>query len=170
TPDNKKLLAELAEVIIPKTDTPGAKEAGVAAFIERMMRDCYSPFHQANFLKGLATANAEAKKLKAPNFVMAKKAQKIEVMKTLEAMAVAEAKKAENEAKQVDSESGLVKENQKKKGEVEKAVPFFNILRELTVFGYFWSEKGANTLQFIPIPGRFEGCMKIAPGTKPYAH
>ncbi|MFZ1790646.1 MAG: gluconate 2-dehydrogenase subunit 3 family protein, partial [Saprospiraceae bacterium] len=46
---DQNLLAELAEVIIPKTNTPGAKEAGVGPFIELMLKDCYSPIQQAHF-------------------------------------------------------------------------------------------------------------------------
>ena len=34
-------LAELCETIIPTTDTPGAKAAGVADFVKKMLADCY---------------------------------------------------------------------------------------------------------------------------------
>ncbi len=37
----KSLIAEVADVIIPATTTPGAKEAGAQNFIIRVMRDCY---------------------------------------------------------------------------------------------------------------------------------
>ena len=48
------LLAEVADVIIPETDTPGAKEAGAHEFIIRVMRDCYELEPQQNFYAGLA--------------------------------------------------------------------------------------------------------------------
>ena len=41
TNEQQSLLAEVTEQIIPKTDTPGAIEAGVPAFVEMMLRDCY---------------------------------------------------------------------------------------------------------------------------------
>ncbi len=51
----QKIVAEIAELIIPKTDTVGAKDVGVPAFIEMMLRDCYkTPEHQS-FLDGLAS-------------------------------------------------------------------------------------------------------------------
>ncbi len=51
----QKIIAEIAELIIPKTDTVGAKDVGVPAFIEMMLRDCYkTPEHQS-FLDGLAS-------------------------------------------------------------------------------------------------------------------
>src|SRR5690606_187211 len=46
-------LGEIAETILPKTATPGAKEAGVGAFIPVMVRDCYTPEDQKVFLEGL---------------------------------------------------------------------------------------------------------------------
>ena len=52
--EQEKLLAEVAEVIIPTTDTPGAKAAGVAQFIVRVMRDCYQREEQEKFYAGLA--------------------------------------------------------------------------------------------------------------------
>jgi hypothetical protein len=43
--DFKSLVAEIADVIIPKTDTPGAKDVGVGPFIELVLKDCYSTKH-----------------------------------------------------------------------------------------------------------------------------
>src|ERR1700680_2012245 len=45
----RMLLDEVADVIIPATDTPGAKEAGVEQFIVRVMRDCYPKEEQERF-------------------------------------------------------------------------------------------------------------------------
>ena len=46
-------MARVAELIIPKTDTPGAIDAGVPAFIEVMLRDGYTKPVQDVFLAGL---------------------------------------------------------------------------------------------------------------------
>jgi hypothetical protein len=167
--DYKTLLSELAEVIIPKTNTPGAKEAGVGPFIEKMLKDCYSSIQQEHFQKGLAEVETQAKKI-GGSYVSLAADKKIEVMKVMRDLAKKEAEASETKAKQMDVESGLTKQDQKKKNEVEIPVPFFNLLRELTTFGYFTSEPGATkALNHIPIPGRFEGCIKITPETKAYA-
>lgn len=55
------LLAEVADVIIPTTDTPGAKAAGVEQFIIRVMRDCYVMAEQETFYAGLAKLDADSK-------------------------------------------------------------------------------------------------------------
>lgn len=167
--DYQTLVAELAEVIIPKTDTPGAKEAQVGSIIEVMLKDCYSSLQQEHFLKGLEDVEVESKKI-GGKFVDLTADQKVEVVKIMVQKAKDESVQNEEKAKQVDTESGLTKEEQKKKDEVEVPVPFFRILKELTLFGYFTSEPGATqALDFVPIPGRYEGCMKMEPGQKAYA-
>ncbi len=57
--DPAALLAELAEVIIPTTDTPGAKAAGVEKFIVRVLRDCHTPEEVTRFYAGLSTLERE---------------------------------------------------------------------------------------------------------------
>lgn len=54
------LLAEVADVIIPTTDTPGAKAAGAEQFIIRVMRDCYPLQEQEAFYAGLAKLEADS--------------------------------------------------------------------------------------------------------------
>jgi hypothetical protein len=59
TPEQEALLAEVADVIIPTTDTPGAKAAGVEQFIIRVMRDCFVKKQQESFYASLAKLDAD---------------------------------------------------------------------------------------------------------------
>lgn len=61
--DQVSLLNEIAETIIPATDTPSAKAAKLGHFMALMVKDCYSPKDQNIFIDGIG-------KLK---FVMQKK-------------------------------------------------------------------------------------------------
>src|SRR5258706_203268 len=43
------------------------------------------------------------------------------------------------------------------------ADPFFRSLKELTLVGYYTSEVGATReLQYVPLPGRYDGCVPLA--------
>lgn len=166
--EDQNLLAELAEVIIPKTKTAGAKEAGVGPFIELMLKDCYTEGQQQHFIAGMARVKDEAQKL-GSDFISLSAEQKTALMKTMSSLAKeeAEAAKKAREAKVIDAETGAVKDD----GKVEEIpTPFFTLLKELTLFGYFSSEAGATeNLNYIPVPGRWDACIDITPETKAYA-
>ncbi|WP_316748484.1 gluconate 2-dehydrogenase subunit 3 family protein [Pedobacter gandavensis] len=60
----ENLLAEIAELIIPKTDTSGAKDLKLHLFVLKMLDDCYEPADQQQFIAGLKTfENKEGKAL-----------------------------------------------------------------------------------------------------------
>jgi hypothetical protein len=157
TADQRKIVAEVAEHIIPKTTTPGAKDAGVPEFIEMMLKDCYKKPEQESFAAGIVA-------LEKQSFLSLSAAQQVEMLKKVEADT-----KKEIEAlnvKQVKVGDNVDKETM----EAKRAVPFWRLIKELTLFGYFTSEVGA-TASFIvePIPGKFEP-IKIKPGQKMYMH
>jgi hypothetical protein len=44
------------------------------------------------------------------------------------------------------------------------------MLKQLTLWGYFTSEVGAKqALAYLPVPGRYEGCVTVAADAKPWA-
>ena len=51
--DQQALLAEIAETIIPNTNTPGAKEISTPVFVLQMLNDCYEQKDRDRFLKGM---------------------------------------------------------------------------------------------------------------------
>lgn len=60
--DQQKLMADVAETIIPKTNTPGAKELGLPAFTLKMIDDCFNKKEQEAFVAGLAAFQNKIKK------------------------------------------------------------------------------------------------------------
>ncbi len=173
--DYKNLVSEIAEIIIPKTSTPGAKDAGVGPFIELMLKDCYTPAQQAHFTKGLDDLEAASVKDNGKKFLESTPEQQTALLKKFEQMANDELKKQEQSKKIVDNETGLVKDpkdpktNDKSKKETPP-VPFFKLMKELTLLGYFTSEAGAkNALAYVEVPGRYDGCVKMTPGQKVWA-
>jgi len=53
---DEDLLGQLVEAIIPKSDSPGAKELKLHLFVMKMVDDCASPADQQFFLDGLKLA------------------------------------------------------------------------------------------------------------------
>jgi gluconate 2-dehydrogenase gamma chain len=140
TKEQAETVSELAELIIPKTDTPGAKETGVPAFIDAILKECYSAEDQQRFLTGLAEFEADAQKTYGDTFVYLKPEQQTEVYKKFHDPAAAEAKKSPSNPK-----------------------PFALMLKELTLLGFFTSEPGATqVLQYEAVPGRYHGCVPLA--------
>lgn len=79
--EQEALLAEIADIIIPTTDTPGAKAAGIEKFIVRVMRDCYKKEDQDKFYAGVAKLDADSKIKFGKGFVGLDLAQKNEMVK-----------------------------------------------------------------------------------------
>jgi Gluconate 2-dehydrogenase subunit 3 len=162
----RALVAEIAEHIIPRTSTPGAKDANVGPFIELMLKDCYRSQEQQNFIDGLADADAKATAAHGKKFLETTTAQQVDLLKTIEKDTIEMMKSANvQQVKVGDNVDKEVVSGKKLKG-----TPFWRLMKELTLFGYFTSEQGATkALNYVPIPGRYEGCIKITPGTKAYA-
>jgi hypothetical protein len=97
--DRKALVSEVAEIIIPKTDTPGAKDAKVGEFIEMMLKDCYAGKDQESFNKGLA-------ELEKKDFLKVKPEEQTKILKEMEANAKDELDKAGEEKKKY-TEAGI---------------------------------------------------------------
>jgi hypothetical protein len=82
SPDQERLLAEVADVILPTTDTPGAKAAGVEKFIIRVMRDCYRPEDQQRFYEGLERLDKGCREKFGKGIMTAEPAQRAEALRT----------------------------------------------------------------------------------------
>jgi hypothetical protein len=142
----RALVAELAEMIIPATDTPGAMGAGVPAFLEMMVADWYTDTERKIFLEGLAALDAHASTTFGKPFMACSAEQRVEALRHAEQLATTYVSPVPGGV--FGAMSKLVDEN----------TPFFTKLKELTVLGYFSSEVGAKQeLAYNPMPMRFDG-------------
>ena len=141
TPEMAGMIAEMAEIIIPKTDTPGAKDVGVPAFIDLMLKDCYKKEDQDRFLKGATDFDADAKATYGDTFVYCDAEKQKELVLKYHSEAIA-AMKSETPPKDR---------------------PFVLMVKELTMLGFFTSEPGATqVLQYNPVPGAYKGCVPLS--------
>ena len=59
-PDQDALVAAIAELILPRTNTPGALDAGVPAFIDHLLSAWYPADERTQLLAGFAAIDREA--------------------------------------------------------------------------------------------------------------
>lgn len=150
TEDHGILVSQVAEIIIPKTDTPGAAETGVPGFIDVMLHEVYEIEDRDRFMKGLRDFAAAAEKKYGERF--------IEIA--------------------ADDQSAFVKEfhdeailaEKSNEGNAEYKRPFILMMKELTLLGFFTSEAGATqVLQYDPVPGEYRGCVPLSEIGKAWA-
>jgi hypothetical protein len=150
--DKQLLIAELAEVIIPATDTPGAKAVQVEDFILRMLIDCTDARSLNNFINGLQELEEFSLLHYKGSFTFCNPRQKEAILKEFENRAF--------------SYTGIL-------GKIERKIlgqPFFIMLKKYTVLGFCTSQLGATqALNYEYIPGSFENVGPISPSHKTWA-
>ena len=113
------MVERLADIIIPDDGTPGAKDAGVAEFIDFMIAN--DPEHQYSFRTGLRWLNAHSQQTLGKDFIALMPAQQVDILEPL----------------------GF--KDKARPGE-EDGRAFFGLMREYTVTGYYTSEIGYKEL------------------------
>jgi hypothetical protein len=136
------LLDEIGETILPATpSSPGARESKIGEFMKVIVTDCYSPSEREQFFAGVTTVQQQAQKRYGMTFVKLSSDQKTELLTSFD-----------QEARASDKAGGA-------------QAHFFTMLHQLTVWGFFSSEPGATrALRYVPIPGRYEGCIPYTVG------
>ncbi len=129
-----RLLAQVAETLIPKTDTPGAKDLGVHLFVMKMVDDCYGKADQQKFINGLAELERSTKKLTGQSFIMCTAAKRREILQNIE----------------------------NKRGYTGDVLDFYHIMKAKTIQGYL-NSKYVMTKQLIyeMVPGRYNGYFPV---------
>lgn len=141
----------MVDVMLPATDTPGAKELGVPAFIDLMVKEWYEPKDQEKFKSGLAMMDERAQSEHGKNFVSLSAEEQLVLMNAIDEE-TKDKLKAEEEAM---SQTGRSVDD-------ERYWPFMHKLKNLAILGYFSSEKvGTEVLAYDPIPGDYLPCIPL---------
>ncbi len=149
TPAEAKTVSVIAEHIIPRTETPGAIDVGVPAFIDRMMADYYQEPERAIVRAGLARIDEDAKTAHAKTFVALTPDQQVELLKRYDREAYEQAHAA---------------------GPPGADRHVFGTLKELTTLGFFTSEVGASKfLKYAAVPGPYKGDIPYSQVGKAWA-
>src|SRR5215472_1303432 len=89
--DQNEIVTAIAEMIIPRTETPGASDADVPAFIDLIVTEWYNDEQRAHFRDGLADIDVRAHHEFTKNFVECSPAQQAEILTELGAGMIADA-------------------------------------------------------------------------------
>jgi hypothetical protein len=146
--DDIAFFDEVAETILPATDTPGAREAKVGEFMARIVKDCYTERDQKVFLDGVQALDEASKKKNGKGFMASTPEQRHNLLVELD------------------------KEQKEYTGSKQKdeAAHYFRMMKELTLWGYFTSEPGATkALRYVAVPGKYQGCIDYKKGDKAWA-
>ena len=144
TEPQSELVATIAEHIIPTTDTPGARAAQVHTFVDRMLTEWYPLEDKERFLAGLAEVDQMAQDLHELPFGECTEAEQVAILRILD-----------NESRQAAPGADA---------------PFFQMMKEQTLMGYYTSEIGATQeLQHVPAAGRFDPDIEIDADYRAYS-
>lgn len=128
----RQLAAAIADTVIPRTDTPGAVDVGVPAFIDHMLAAWYTTAERRAFQLGLRTLDRKCRTEHRKAFFALDHPNRLEFLGTLDGKA----------------------------GPAGSAEDAFTIMRRLTVHGYLTSQwVQTRLLKASFIPGRFDGCV-----------
>ncbi len=150
----RDIVAAMAEVIIPRTDTPGAIDAGVPQFIELMVADWFNDQERAIFMAGLNDLETRIPQEYGASFDKLSSAKQLEIMASMEDAA---------------GDSSWYQQGNTRRAFISDA-PFICQVKELTAWGFFTSEAGATqVLRSNMMPMRFDGNIPLAPDDSSWA-
>jgi hypothetical protein len=149
-PHQQATVKEMVEMILPRTETPGAADVGVTEFIDLILTEWYDDPERARFLSGLADVDSRTRAMFGKDFVDCSSEQRAELMRDLGLKMVEEADPSQD-WRAADSDS-----------DTDNRETFYPMLRRLTLTAYYTSEAGATqALHFEIIPDRHEACVEI---------
>jgi gluconate 2-dehydrogenase gamma chain len=143
TPPQMGIVSAVSEIMIPRTDTPGAIDVGVPRFIDLMLEDVYTQKDRGHYLSGLADFDAAAHTEQGKEFLALDPTHQVELVRRFHDAAVIE-----------EQRPGGPREDLQR--------PFILMMKELTLLGFFTSEAGATqVLQYVAVPGSYHACLPV---------
>jgi hypothetical protein len=143
--DDITFLDEVAETILPKTNTPGAKDAEVGKFMTVIVNDCYDEKDQKIFHEGMKKLDEACNKMHGHKFMKAPADHRKELLITL------------------DTEAKDYNKNKKP----EDPNHYFTLMKQLTLFGFFTSKPAlTGCFDYQAVPGKYDGAKPYKKGDK----
>ncbi len=148
TEHQARTLDAIAERILPTTDTPGAGAAGIPGFVDRLLEGWLPPPARDHLLAELDRFDRRAsdEHADAAGFVDLDEAQQDEMLRAAQDEAT-----SQRDGRPFSRNPDRLHEQ-----------PFFDIVKWLTLFGYYTSEAGMKSeLGYRIVPGRWDPCVDL---------
>lgn len=161
TAEQTELVAAIADHIIPATDTPGARAAGVHRFIDAVLTSYYKDGERTRFVDGLAQVDARARQAHGKPFLEATAGQQLALLTAMDAESYPPPRVLER-AEPLNTERARMRDSLARASSTGPTVTdpsraatgdatraqaergwFFRRMKELTLLGYYTSEAGA---------------------------
>lgn len=179
TPEEIAFLDEVADTILPRTSTPGAKDVQTGAFMAMMVHDTYDARDRKVFRTGMRSIDDATEKAHRVTFMEASPQQRLAVLESIDRdqKVYSDARRTEKRTKALAWLTDQRKEMSPGAGVApatavtqDKPAHYFRMMKELALLGYFTSEIGATqALRYLESPGRFDPCVPYTPGQKAWA-
>lgn len=148
------LVGDIADMIIPDTDTPGAKSVNVHYLVDELAANWMLENDRDAFLEDLTSLDERIKAEQGTRFSDLDQERRGGVLDQLGTEML-----VQNGAAQVTGDNATGRKH------------IYLELRELIIFGYYTSEVGATEeLIYDPIPGEYHGCISFSDGGRAYSH
>jgi hypothetical protein len=132
--DEEMMMADLGETIIPKTETPGAKDIGAHLFALMMVDDCYKAADQQKFVAGLKAFEVKTKNQFSKSFSKCS----------------------------IEERETLLNELEAKKKDISDLQYFYINTKRLVIQAYTTSKFYLTEVQVYKlVPGKFYGCVPL---------
>ncbi|MHB8502172.1 MAG: gluconate 2-dehydrogenase subunit 3 family protein [Candidatus Acidiferrales bacterium] len=152
-PHQNATVITMTDMIVPATDTPGAKGALVNEFIDLILTEWATEEERANFLTGLSGVDKQSNGLFGKDFVDASSAQQTALLRSMDDAAMSELSHAQRAM------------GSPRKPDTQMQGIFWVVFKGITLHGYYTSEIGfSQELKLQIIPGAQHGCMPIGQG------
>jgi Gluconate 2-dehydrogenase subunit 3 len=145
------MLRAMTELIIPRTDTPGATDVGATTFIDLILTEWSDDRERTSFLNGLADVNGRTQTLFGKAFLECSSAQQSQILVAL------------GEEMLQETNDAVPRRRRRGLGGTSRA-SFYPMLRRLTLVAYCTSEAGATQqMHYEIIPDRHDECAQASP-------
>jgi len=146
-PHQNATVTVISEIIIPQTDTPGAKAVRVNEFIDLILTDWYGDDERQRFLTGLADVDVRSRDTFGKDFVDCSEKQQTQIVSSLD-----------------EELTGIRQPLEPLRGGrfAPPEKQFFHMIKRLTLVGYYTSQAGfEQELHEHIVPPSHAGCAPI---------